>query len=167
MKPLYLTPLLLCAACFDKLDDTGEEFYVRATIDGEAYEGDVGGAHLFDTEPGWLLLFPSDALQITLYDWSDGETGSWDLLYDDACETGCAWLQYQLGTATYVSDSGTLAIDGWTDHEPDNAYDMRLGFASGTFDSTLSCWMGCDGAPETVQITDGEFYVQVAASSAE
>ena len=167
MKPQRLLPLvsiLLCAACFDG----GEgDYFVEATIDGEAYEGNVGGAHLFQAEPSWMLFFPSDLLQIGVYGWAGGETGSWDLVFEEGCEEGCSWALYQLGTATYVSDSGTLTIDEWEDHEPDNAADTRIGYAGGTFDSTLSCWMGCEGAAETVEITDGAFYVQVAASDAE
>jgi hypothetical protein len=161
MKRLLVLPLLVLCACFDKLDDTADDFFVHATIDGEAYTGDVEGAHLFSSEPAWLLLFPSDELQGSIYGWSAGETGSWDTVFEEACEDDCTWLQYQLGSATYVSAAGTITIDSWTDHAPENEFDARIGFARGGFEGSLACWMGCEGAAETVEITDGAFYVQV------
>ena len=160
---MILVPfLLLLPACVDTEE---EDLFVSATIDGQAYEGSVEGAHLFTTEPAWLLMFPSDVLQGSIYSYTAGETGSWDTVFEEACETDCTWLQYTVGTATYVSSSGSISIDTWTDHEPDNEYDVRIGYAEGGFDGTLSCWMGCEGVAEMVEITDGVFRVQVNEST--
>ena len=161
MKALFLLPFLVLPACFDAEE---EDLYVSATIDGALYEGSVEGAHLFTTDPAWLLLFPSDLLQGSIYSYTAGTTGSWDTAFEEACETDCTWLQYQLGSATYVSSSGSITIDVWNDHDPDNEFDARIGYAEGSFEGTLSCWMGCEGAEETVEITDGVFRVQVSES---
>jgi len=164
VKRLILASFLILPACFDAVDD---DYFVTATIDGELYEGSVGGAHLFDGDPGWLLMFPSDALQGSIYGWEPGETGSWATVFEEACETDCTWLQYAVGGATYVSSSGSIAIDVWNEHDPGNEFDTRIGYAEGGFEGTLSCWMGCEGAAETVEITDGAFRVQVNMSEGE
>ncbi len=163
MNVHLIAPLLLLIGCFGESQD--DDTWVTATIDDQAYEGNVGGAHLFEQDPGWLLLFPSDLLQGSVFGWTEGETGAWELAYEDACEVDCHWLQYQQGSATYISSTGTLSIDGWEAIEPENAADMRLGYATGTFDSSLFCWMGCEGAAETVEITDGDFRVMVTRSA--
>ncbi len=161
MKRLFLACLLIFPACFEGGE---EDLFVDATIDGALYEGNVEGAHLFDGDPAWLLLFPSDALQGSLFSYAAGETGSWDLAFEEACETDCHWLQYTVGQTTWVSSTGTLSIDVWEDHEPENEFDTRIGTAEGSFDSVLSCWMGCEGAADTVEITDGAFRVRVSES---
>jgi hypothetical protein len=161
LKALFLLSLLALSGCFGGEE---EDLFVTATIDGALYEGSVEGGHLFSSEPAWLLLFPSDLLQGSVFGYVAGETGSWDTVFEEACETDCSWLQYQLGSATYVSSSGTISIDTWTDHEPENEFDARLGYAEGGFEGTLSCWMGCEGAAETVEITDGAFRIQVTES---
>lgn len=161
---LALFALLALPACFGGEE---EDLFVLATIDGEAYEGNVEGAHLFASDPGWLLLFPSDLLQGSVYGWTEGETGTWDAVFEEACEDDCTWLQYQLGGATYVSATGSISIDAWEDHEPDNAADVILGYAEGGFEGSLSCWMGCEGAAETVEITDGTFRVRVNTDTAQ
>ncbi len=161
MKALIFLSLLTLPACFGTEE---QDLFVNATIDGADYEGSVEGANLFPSDPSWLLLFPSDPLQGSIFGYVAGETGSWETVFEEACETDCTWLQYAVGSATYVSSSGSIAIDVWTDHEPENEFDARIGYAEGTFAGTLSCWMGCEGAAETVEITDGVFRIQVSQS---
>jgi hypothetical protein len=161
VKRLFLACLLVLPACFGGEE---EDLFVTATIDGALYEGSVEGAHLFDGDPAWLLLFPSDPLQGSIFGFAAGETGSWDAVFEEACETDCTWLQYAVGSATYVSSTGSITVDQWEEHEPDNEFDTRIGTAEGSFEGTLSCWMGCEGAAETVEITDGVFRVRVSES---
>ncbi|MFH1468676.1 MAG: hypothetical protein ABIO70_30075 [Pseudomonadota bacterium] len=158
MHRAILLSLCLCAGCFDK-DDTGSdgEDFVRATIDGEAYSDGGGAAFFASSDPAWLLLFPAEQLQGSVLGWTEGQTGAWDLAFEEACEDDCNWLQYQVGGATWVSASGSLTIDAWTAHTPENEFDARIGTIEGTFSSSLSCWMGCDTTEGTIEITDGSF----------
>jgi hypothetical protein len=165
MKRLTLLTLALCAGCLDSGAVNTDELDVSAVIDGEPYNGGGAAAWFAFAEPPWLLLFPAQALQGSLLGWAAGDTGTWDLAFQEACESDCNWFQYQSGGATYVSASGTLTIDLWTAIEPENAFDTRIGIIEGTFDSSLSCWMGCEGQPESVEITGGAFAAMVSETA--
>jgi len=162
LKALILLSLLVLPGCFGTEE---EDLFITATIDGALYEGNAEGAHLFTSDPAWLLLFPSDVLQGSVFGYVAGDTGTWDTVFEEACETDCTWLQYTVGSTTWVSSSGSISIDVWNDHDPENELDARIGYAEGGFEGTLSCWMGCEGAAETVEITDGAFRVQVSESA--
>ncbi len=60
---------------------------------------------------------------------------------------------------TSASTSGTLTIDSWEEHAPENDADTRVGFIGGTFSSELE---GVLGSTASVTISDGEFFSMVS-----
>ena len=160
MRPFFLFPLFL-VGCFDKSDsgDNGDT-WVRATIDGQGYEGNSQGVVWYRSAT-MLQLFPGDVLEGTVSGWAEGDTGSWDTAFDAEADAG-TWLQYMPEGVTWVSASGTFTVDNWEAHTPENSYDPILGYITGTFEGSLTCYMGCDGAAATVEITGGDYRSMVS-----
>ena len=151
---------VVLSGCFHK-DDTGEsgEYYVRALVDGQSYQGgSQGGAYNADVDPTELMLWPADAISGYLWGWAPGTTGSWTL--SDAAGSEALLFYFDDAMNQYASTSGTLTFDSWQDHLPDNSADSRIGFIRGTFSGSF--YDELTGG--TVEVTEGEFYSMVTES---
>ena len=141
------------------------DFFVRATVDGVAYEGNSQGT-VFSEDPTTgatqLMLWPADTLQGYLFGWEGGETGSFDVTHADDMADMDGFLMYAAGGGgSWVSNSGSVEIDTWEEHTPDNGADYRIGFIGGTFEAELEDLYGADGA---ISIVNGEFFSMVSTT---
>ncbi len=145
-----LPAAVLAGGCGDGAPTPDVTVFVRATVDGEAYEGGSTGAVWYGAEATPSLdLWPADALQASLLaSWSPGDTGSYALGDDDAAEAMLVWIP-EAGQE-YCSTSGTLTVDTWNSTEEAPI----IGTISGTFAGTLEGCLGVEGA---VEVTDGRY----------
>ncbi len=141
---------------FGGSDYGSEDFFVTATVDGGTYVGDSQGAVYYgESEPTYLMLWPSDNLSGYLFNWAPGDQGLWTLSDDlESADAYLAWFDTEMNS--YVSVTGSLSIDSWEEHIPENSADTLLGYISGSFDGSF---MGTVGG--TVTIEDGSFFSMV------
>ena len=165
---LSLLPLL--AGCGGLADPEGYhtgDFYVTATAAATAYEGESQGVVYMGMQEGlaWTMLWPADRLEGYLFGWEPGETGSFDLSYDpeaDPVDGGGYLFWTDDAGGTYASRSGSLEVASWESHEPENSYDLILGYIEGIFSGTVE---GISGTTGEVEITDGAFFSMVQDQS--
>jgi hypothetical protein len=157
MHRVVLPILLLAPACAPTEGDPSHETWVRATIDGAAYEQSSGLALLHvDWSPNHIQMFSGLDLSAVLFGWEGDEYQLWKLIpITGEGTSGVFWTDAD--THQWMSISGYVEFASFEENPLYGGADRRIGWAEGTFQATLE-----DVDPyeyRTLEVTGGDFRV--------
>ena len=149
-----LAPLLLLAPGCGSVNDTAAETWVRASIDGVAYERSFAqGLLLVDWIPNRVQMFSGEALNAVLHGWEGDARQSWDLLpITGEGMPGLFWTDDT--NVQWWSVDGVFEITHFENNPDYGPGDRRIGWAEGTFEATMQDILY---ASTTIELTGGEY----------